>query len=56
MVAKVLRGRWRKCTLIAALRHDGVTAPIAFDPPINGETLQAYVGQALLQRWRPVML
>lgn len=35
-------------TFIAALRHDGITAPCVFDGPINGERFLAYVKQCLV--------
>lgn len=39
-------------TFIAALRHDGLTAPCLFDGPINGESFRAYVEQILLPTLR----
>ena len=53
LVAKVLHGRWRTPTFIAALRHDRITAPIVLDQPINGETFRAYVEQALIPTLAP---
>ncbi len=40
-------GHWKTTTLIAALRHDRITAPYVFDRPINGISFLAYVEQAL---------
>ena len=37
LIAHVPFGHWKTTTLIAALRHDGLTAPCVFDGPINGE-------------------
>jgi hypothetical protein len=37
---------WKTTTFVAALRHDRITAPCAFDGPINGETFLAYIEQA----------
>jgi transposase len=34
-------------TFIAALRHDGMTAPCVLDGPVNGESFAAYVEQIL---------
>lgn len=48
LIAKVPHGRRRTLTLIAALRHDRITAPIVLDQPINGETFKAYVEHALI--------
>jgi hypothetical protein len=34
-------------TFVAALRHDGITAPFVLDGPINGECFLAYVKEML---------
>lgn len=34
--------------LLAALRHDAITAPCVIDGPISGETFTAYVEQFLV--------
>jgi hypothetical protein len=39
--------------LIAALRHDGLTAPCVFDGAINGARFLAYVEQGLAPTLRP---
>jgi transposase len=39
--------------LIAALRHDGLTAPCVFDGAINGVRFLAYVTQVLAPTLRP---
>ena len=36
--AYVPHGHWKTQTFLAALRHDGLTAPCVFDGPINGES------------------
>jgi transposase len=41
-------GHWKTTTLIAALRHDRLTAPWVLDGPINGDGFLAYVRQALV--------
>ena len=46
--AKVPHGHWKTMTFIAALRVDGITAPVVFDQPINGEWFKAYVEQVLV--------
>jgi transposase len=48
LLAKVPHGHWQTTTFLAALRHDGVTAPCVIDGPINGESFLAYVEQILL--------
>lgn len=46
-------GHWKTTTFIAALRHDGVTAPAVFDGPINGESFLAYIQQILVPTLSP---
>ncbi len=48
LIAHVPFGHWKTTTLIAALRHDGITAPFVFNGSINGEKFGAYVGQILV--------
>jgi transposase len=50
---RVPHGHWQTLTFIAALRHDGLTAPCLFDGPINGESFLAYVTQALVPTLNP---
>ncbi len=45
--AFVPHGHWKTLTFLAALRHDGITAPCVFDGPINGDRFIAYVEQIL---------
>ena len=47
VVAAVPRGHWKTTTFIAALRHDGLSAPGVFDGAINGARFLAYVEQVL---------
>jgi transposase len=49
----VPHGHWKTTTLIAALRHDGLTAPCVFDGAINGVRFLAYVTQVLAPTLRP---
>jgi len=53
LVAKVPHGRWRTLTFLAALRHDGLTAPCVIDGPINGDSFLAYVEQLLVPVLKP---
>lgn len=46
--AYVPHGHWKTLTFLAALRHDGLTAPCVFDGPINGESFLRYVEQFLV--------
>jgi transposase len=47
VVAAVPHGHWKTTTFIAALRHDGLSAPGVFDGAINGARFLAYVEQVL---------
>jgi hypothetical protein len=46
-------GHWKTTTFVAALRHDGITAPCVFDGPINGAKFLAYVEQVLVPALSP---
>ena len=48
----VPHGHWKTTTFLAALRHDGLTAPMVVDGAINGELFLAYVEQFLLPTLR----
>ena len=47
LIAKVPHGHWKTTTFLAALRADGLTAPLVIDGPLNGELFLAYVRQQL---------
>jgi putative transposase len=51
--AKVPNGHWKTMTFIAALRHDGITAPWLIDGPINGERFRLYVETVLVPSLKP---
>jgi transposase len=53
VVAAVPHGHWKTTTFLAALRHDGITAPCVFDGAINGTRFLASVEQALAPTLRP---
>jgi transposase len=44
----VPHGHWKTTTFMAALRHDGLTAPMVVDGAINGALFLAYVEQILI--------
>jgi transposase len=48
----VPHGHWKTTTFLAALRHDGLTAPLVVDGAINGELFLAYVQQQLVPTLR----
>lgn len=47
LVDKIPLARWKTTTFLAALRHDGMTAPMVLDGPIDGAWFLAYVEQLL---------
>jgi len=49
VVDTVPYGHWKTTTFIAALRCDGLTAPMVVDGAINGELFLAYVEQELVK-------
>jgi transposase len=48
VIGRVPWGHWKTVTFVAALRHDGLTAPFVIDRPMNGTIFVAYVRQCLL--------
>jgi transposase len=46
-------GHWKITTFVAALRLTGMTAPLVFDGPINGQVFEAYVEQFLVPTLSP---
>lgn len=53
LVDKIPLARWHTTTFLAALRLEGLTAPMVLDGPINGAWFQAYVEQVLCPTLRP---
>ena len=53
LVAKVPHGHWKTTTFVAALRHEGLTAPTVVDGAMNGPIFLAYVQQQLVPTLRP---
>jgi transposase len=51
--AFVPHGHWKTLTFLAALRHDGITAPCVFDGPISGDSFRRYIEQFLLPTLKP---
>ena len=48
LVGRVPHGHWKTITFVAALRHNGITAPLVLDGAMTGETFLAYVEQCLV--------
>jgi transposase len=53
LVMPVPHGRWKTTTFVAALRADGLAAPMAADGPMTGELFAAYARQVLAPALRP---
>jgi transposase len=41
-------GQWKSNTLLAAIRLDGVVAPMVLDGPVNGESFAIYIEESLV--------
>ena len=52
-IAKVPHGHWKRTTFIAALRCDGLTAPMVADGSMDGALFLAYVQTCLCPTLRP---
>jgi transposase len=51
--AAVPHGHWNSSTFIAALRQDGLTAPLLLDGAMDGDCFLAYIEQVLVPTLRP---
>jgi transposase len=47
LIGRVPHGHWKTITLVAGLRHNGITAPFVLDGSMTGEIFLAYVEQCL---------
>jgi transposase len=47
LVCKVPFGSWKTMTLVAALRHDRVTAPMLLEGAMTGEIFRTYITRVL---------
>jgi transposase len=53
LVCPVPHGHWKTTTFVAALRADGLTAPMVVGGAITGDLFVAYVEQVLVPTLRP---
>lgn len=53
LISAVPHGHWKTTTFVAALRSEGLTAPMVVDGAINGRVFLAYVRQQLVPTLRP---
>lgn len=53
LVAGVPHGHWKTITLVAALRHDRIEAPMVVDRAMNGHIFQTWVEQVLVPTLKP---
>jgi transposase len=52
LVCPVPHGHWKTTTFVAALRADGLTAPMVIDGALNGDLFVAYAEQVLVPTLR----
>jgi hypothetical protein len=52
LVDAVPHGHWKATTFVAALRADGLVAPMVIDGAMNGDVFVAYVEQVLVPTLR----
>ena len=52
VIGRVPLGEWKTITYVAALRHNGLTAPMVIEGPMTGEVFRAYVEQCLVPTLR----
>jgi hypothetical protein len=53
LFAKAPFGPWKTTTFVAALRRDGLGAPMVLDGPMTGQAFLAYVEQVLIPTLKP---
>ena len=53
LVMDVPHGHWKTTTFVAALRSEGMTAPVVIDGAVTGDLFVAYVEQQLVPTLRP---
>lgn len=53
LVCPTPHGHWKTTTFVAALRVDGLTAPMVIDGAMTGDLFVAYVEQVLVPALRP---
>ena len=53
LIGRVPHGHWKTTTFVAALRHDGITAPFVVARPMNGVIFRAYVERVLAPTLEP---
>jgi transposase len=53
LVVYAPHGHWKTTTFVAALRQDGLSAPMVLDGAMNGKAFLAYVEQVLIPTLKP---
>ena len=53
LFAKAPFGHWKTTTFVAALRREGLGAPMVLDGPMTGQAFLAYVQQVLIPTLKP---
>jgi transposase len=52
VIGRVPLGEWKTITFVAALRHNGLTAPMVIEESMTGKVFRAYVEQCLVPTLR----
>jgi transposase len=53
LICPVPHGHWKSITFVAALRTDGLTAPMVLDGPMNGDRFVKYIETVLVPTLKP---
>jgi len=53
LLARAPFGHWKTTTFVAALRNNGLGAPMVLDGPMTGQAFLAYVEQVLIPTLKP---
>lgn len=53
LVASVPHGHWKIMTLVAALRSEGIDAPMVIDKPMNGPIFTTWIKKVLVPTLKP---
>jgi transposase len=53
LVGRVPQGHWKTITFVAALRHDGMSAPFLVDGAMNKQIFLAYIERCLVPTLKP---
>jgi hypothetical protein len=55
LIGKVPHGHWKITTIVAALRHNAITAPFVIDEPMTGEIFRVYDHNSFRSRFAALL-